>query len=64
LIRQSALLVRGTDRYGHFEPTAWPKDELGEGELKVHERAMSLYRDAYLEEEARHAKRSAHLEPA
>jgi hypothetical protein len=63
-IRQSALLVRGTDRYGHFEPTAWPKDELGEGELKVHERAMSLYRDAYLEEEARHAKRSAHLEPA
>lgn len=63
-IRQAALLVRGTDRYGHFEPAAWPKHELGENELKVHERAMSLYRDAYLEEEAAHAKRSARLAPA
>jgi hypothetical protein len=34
------------------------------GGLKVHERAMSLYRDGYLEEEAKHAKRSAHLAPA
>jgi non-haem Fe2+, alpha-ketoglutarate-dependent halogenase len=63
-VRQAALLVRGTDRYGHFEPAAWPKDELGENELKVHERAMNLYRDGYLEEEAKHAKRSAHLAPA
>ena len=39
---------------GHFEPAAWPKEsQLGESELKVHERAMTLYRDAYLEEEAR-----------
>ena len=57
-IRQAALLVRGADRYGHFEPAAWPKDELGEKEVATHERAMSLYRDAYLEEEARHAKLS------
>lgn len=63
-IRQAALLVRGTDRYGHFEPAAWPEDELGVRELKVHERAMTLYRDGYLEEEAKHAKRSAHLAPA
>jgi non-haem Fe2+, alpha-ketoglutarate-dependent halogenase len=63
-IRQAALLVRGTDRYGHFEPAAWPTQELGESELKAHERAMSLYRDAYLEEEAKHAKREAHLAPA
>jgi ectoine hydroxylase-related dioxygenase (phytanoyl-CoA dioxygenase family) len=63
-IRQAALLVRGTDRHGHFEPAAWPTKELGESELKVHERAMSLYRDAYLEEEAKHAKRAAHLTPA
>ena len=63
-VRQAALLVRGTDRYGHFEPAAWPKNELGENELGVHERAMSLYRDGYLEEEAKHAKRSAHLAPA
>jgi hypothetical protein len=58
-IRQAALLVRGTDRYGHFETAAWPTQELGKTEVATHERAMSLYRDAYLEEEARHAKLSA-----
>ena len=57
--RHAALLVRGADRYGHFEAAAWPKEELGEKEVATHERAMSLYRDAYLEEEARHAKLSA-----
>jgi hypothetical protein len=58
-IRQAALLVRGTDRYGHFQSADWPRDELGQAEVAMHERAMGLYRDAYLEEEARHAKRSA-----
>ena len=58
-VRQAALLVRGVDRYGHFEPAAWPNDELGEKEVATHARAMRLYRDAYLEEEARHAKLSA-----
>ena len=57
-VRHAALLVRGTDRYGHFEPAAWPIEELGEKEVATHERAMSLYRDAYLEEDARHAKLS------
>lgn len=55
-ILQAALLVRGVDRYGHFETAAWPDDELGAKAVATHERAMSLYRDAYLEEEARHAK--------
>lgn len=63
-VRQAALLVRGTDRYGHFESAEWPKDELGENEVKAHERAVSLYRDGYLEEEAKHAKRPAQLAPA
>jgi len=63
-IRQAALLVRGTDRYGHFEPAAWPTQELGEDEVRRHDRAIGLYRDAYLEEEARHASGSAHLAPA
>jgi hypothetical protein len=58
-IRHAALLVRGVDRYGHFEPAAWPTEELGEKEVTTHARAMSLYRDAYLEEEAKHAKLSA-----
>lgn len=57
-IRQAALLVRGTDRFGNFETVSWPREELGKDEVATHERAMSLYRDAYLEEEARHAKRS------
>jgi hypothetical protein len=48
--------VRGVDRYHHFEATAWPKAELYSEAIATHERAMSLYRDAYLEEEARHAK--------
>lgn len=58
-VRQAALLVRGVDRHQHFEAAAWPKDELGAKEVATHERAMSLYRDAYLQEEARHAKLSA-----
>lgn len=63
-VRQAAMLVRGTDRYGHFAPAEWPTEELGEKEVAVHERAVGLYRDGYLEEEAKHAKRSAQLAPA
>jgi ectoine hydroxylase-related dioxygenase (phytanoyl-CoA dioxygenase family) len=58
-VRHAAMLVRGVDRFGHFESAAWPTVELGEKELATHARAMSLYRDAYLEEEAKHAKLSA-----
>ena len=58
-IRQAAMLVRGTDRYGNFESVDWPREELGKAEVATHERAISLYRDGYLEEEARHAKLSA-----
>lgn len=58
-VRQAALLVRGTDRYHHFENAAWPAVALGEKEVATHDRAMSLYRDAYLEEEAKHARLSA-----
>jgi len=63
-VRQAALLVRGVDRYGHFESAAWPTEELGESEVRMHERAVSLYRDGYLEEEARHARRTGHPVPA
>ena len=62
-VRQAALLVRGTDRYGNFEPADWAKEELGENEVRMHERTVGLYRDGYLEEEAKHAKRSAQLAP-
>ena len=63
-IRQAALLVRGTDRFGNFEPAAWPTHELGEDEVRTHQRAVGLYRDAYLEEEARHASCSNDPAPA
>lgn len=63
-VRQAALLVRGIDRYGNFEAATWPTKELGENEVKMHERAMGLYRDGYLEEEAKHTGGSAQLAPA
>lgn len=63
-VRQAAMLVRGTDRYGHFDRAAWATEELGENEVKMHERAVGLYREGYLEEEAKHAKRSAEIAPA
>lgn len=54
-VKPAAMLVRGVDRYGHFEwmqPAQAERDAAG---LAAHERAVSLYRDLYLEEEARHA---------
>lgn len=58
-VRQAALLVRGVDRGNHFERAAWPQEEFGAREVAMHEQAVGLYREAYLEEEARHARRSA-----
>lgn len=58
-IRHAAMLVRGTDQYGHFEIVEPPKAELDAEAIATHERAMALYRDAYLEEEARHSRLSA-----
>ena len=58
-IKTAALLVRGADRHGHFEATSWPAAEFDAQGLACHERTIGLYRGAYLEEEARHAKLSA-----
>ena len=54
--RANRNVVRGVDRYHHFEAAAWPKTELDSEAIATHERFMALYRDAYLEEESRHAK--------
>lgn len=62
-VRQAAALVRGADRFGHFEAVAWPVVELGAVEVAAHERATSLYRDGYLQEEARHAAQAAQRQP-
>jgi hypothetical protein len=54
-VRPAAVLVRGTDRHGHFELVEPAKAELDAEDLVTHARAVALYRDLYLEEEARHA---------
>jgi len=38
--RDSAMLVRGVDRYGHFDPEPRPKQDLGEAELAAHAEAI------------------------
>ena len=58
-VRHAAMLVRGEDRYGHFELVGPPAAELDDEAIATHDRAMALYRDAYLEEEAKHARLSA-----
>jgi non-haem Fe2+, alpha-ketoglutarate-dependent halogenase len=58
-VRPAAMLVRGIDRYGHFELVEPAKGELDPEGLAVHKRAVGLYRDLYVEEEARHALLSA-----
>jgi hypothetical protein len=58
-IKPAAMLVRGVDRYGHFERVEPATAELDANGLAAHERAVALYRDCYLEEEARHARLSA-----
>lgn len=58
-IKPAAMLVRGVDRYDHFEKVEPPKAELDAQSVATHERATTLYRNCYLEEEARHARLSA-----
>jgi hypothetical protein len=58
-IRPAAMLVRGADRFGHFDWVGPAKAELDPEDLAIHDKAVALYRDCYLEEEARHAHLSA-----
>jgi non-heme Fe2+,alpha-ketoglutarate-dependent halogenase len=55
-VKPAAMLVRGVDRYRHFEPVEAPKAELDAEAVAVHDRAVGLYRQCYEEEEARHAR--------
>jgi hypothetical protein len=58
-VKPAAMLVRGVDRYGHFERVEPPKAELDSKSVAAHDRAVALYRQSYEEEEARHARLSA-----
>jgi hypothetical protein len=43
-VRQSAMLVRGSDRYGHFEDERRPETDFGPGERAYHEAAVTRFR--------------------
>ena len=53
--KPAAMLVRGSDRHGHFELLEPPAREFDPAAIAAHEHAVSLYRASYLEQEARHA---------
>lgn len=54
--RMAAALVRGTDRYGHFDLLPRPVVELGEAEFRVHTRAYDLFRSCNEELAAEHER--------
>lgn len=58
-IKPAAMLVRGVDRYGHFELVEPARAELDAQGIATHARAVGLYRDLYIEEEARLAALAA-----
>ena len=53
--KPAAMLVRGVDRYGHFELMDPPGDEFDADAIAAHDHAVGLYRDNYVEQEAKHA---------
>jgi hypothetical protein len=57
--KPAAMLVRGTDRGGHFELLAPPAGEFVDTAIAAHEHAVAVYRANYVEQEARHAKWAA-----
>jgi hypothetical protein len=40
--RESAMLVRGVDRFGHFEPEPRPRADRDPAALAAHHRAMTM----------------------
>jgi hypothetical protein len=53
-VRTTAMLVRGQDRYGHFDLIEPPAAELDAAGLAVHARVGDRYRDNYNEQLRRH----------
>lgn len=54
--KTAAMLVRGEDRYGHFEPLTPPKAELDDDAIAAHLMAVTRYRETYYEQEPLHMK--------
>ncbi len=57
--RMPAMLVRGSDRYGHFDHYPPPARELGEKELAVHDHVYTCYAENYREQVRRHEEEFA-----
>lgn len=53
-VRMTAMLVRGEDKFGHFDLIEPPKGELDAAALAVHDRVGSRYRENYNEMVQRH----------
>ena len=52
--RLSAMLVRGTDRYGHFDEETRPRVDYGERERTFHAEAVARFREMNREEAQRY----------
>ncbi|HUH85459.1 MAG TPA: phytanoyl-CoA dioxygenase family protein [Stellaceae bacterium] len=53
-VRMSAMLVRGKDNFGHFDPIDPPAAERDAAALAAHQRATDQYRANYREQARRH----------
>ena len=54
--RVTAMLVRGEDRYGHYDLVSPPENNMDQQARRVHRDAVERYRANYAEQEARHAQ--------
>jgi non-haem Fe2+, alpha-ketoglutarate-dependent halogenase len=57
--RMPAMLVRGTDKYRHFDLYGPPVQELGKKELAVHDHVYNCYAENYREQVKRHEEEFA-----
>jgi non-heme Fe2+,alpha-ketoglutarate-dependent halogenase len=57
-VRTTAMLVRGEDRHFHFETVMPPLSELDDAAVAVHQKATSIYRENYREQEALHVRQT------
>ena len=62
--RMPALLVRGTDKWGHFDLLPRPTGELTPEVIDLHAATYKRFRENYYEQEKRHEAQFAHRNPA
>lgn len=55
-VRCKAMLVRGEDKYGHFDLYDPPSEERDAAALRIHQEVSDRYRENYKEQVVRHEK--------